>query len=515
MLEQIGIFILFLGPLVFFHELGHFLFARFFGVRVEVFSIGFGPKLFKFKKGDTDYAISLIPLGGYVKMFGDDPLSEVELTPEEEKVAYTKKSKWARFWIVFGGPLANFIMAFFIYAGLLYFGERVPETRFGHVSEETRLYELGFRSGDVLKKLNELEVLSFDDLNLVDSNLTEVTINRNGKDKTLPIDMGGVDFIRAFSGDVGQLRAPVLIDGKGTNYLVKTESKTLEELFQARPQTIVLEPITSNIDQGRRTGKFETDSEKSINLELGSSSVEEFLFKRGFYPRDLWVNSIVMKSPAEKAGVKKGDIIIGVAGSNIYSFEHLRRVLQKLNKEEEVSAKVFRDTKVEEIKLTPQFREINGTKHLTIGVYSGIVVAPPKMIEAKEDSLVSALGKAVHRTLYNGVKILEGFKRLITGEVSIKNIGGPVAIGKYASDSFSISLSMFFRLMALISLNLGIINLFPIPVLDGGHIVFIICEAINRGPLSRKKLMMAQQFGVSLLFLLIGVALFNDITRFF
>src|SRR5690606_11924274 len=112
MFEKILIFVLFLGPLVFFHELGHFLFARLFGVRVEVFSIGFGPKLLKWKWGETEYALSLIPLGGYVKMFGDDPLNKDEIEASERKFSFTHKGKWARSWIVMGGPLANFILAF-------------------------------------------------------------------------------------------------------------------------------------------------------------------------------------------------------------------------------------------------------------------------------------------------------------------------------------------------------------------------------------------------------------------
>ena len=134
MFEKILIFIIFLGPLIFFHELGHFFFARLFGVRVEVFSIGFGPKLLKFVKNGTEYAISLIPLGGYVKMFGDDPFSEQQLSDEEKKVAFNYKSKWARFWIVFGGPLANLILAYFLYLGLMTIGEKVPETKIGSIS---------------------------------------------------------------------------------------------------------------------------------------------------------------------------------------------------------------------------------------------------------------------------------------------------------------------------------------------------------------------------------------------
>jgi len=122
---------------------------------------------------------------------------------------------------------------------------------------------------------------------------------------------------------------------------------------------------------------------------------------------------------------------------------------------------------------------------------------------------------AFTRTWDGIVKTFSGYKKLITREVSLNNIGGPLAIGKVASDSLNISLSMFFRLMAIISINLGVINLFPIPVLDGGHIMFLIFETFNGGPLSRRKLEIAQRFGVSVLFFLIFVALFNDITRLF
>ena len=114
-LEMIPYFIIILFPLVFFHELGHFFFARLFGVRVEVFSIGFGKKLYSWKIGDTEYVLSLIPLGGYVKMYGDDPLAKDSIPEDQRKYSFNFKGKWARFWIVFGGPLANFVFSYFIF----------------------------------------------------------------------------------------------------------------------------------------------------------------------------------------------------------------------------------------------------------------------------------------------------------------------------------------------------------------------------------------------------------------
>ena len=128
---------------------------------------------------------------------------------------------------------------------------------------------------------------------------------------------------------------------------------------------------------------------------------------------------------------------------------------------------------------------------------------------------MGSLGLAVSRTWDVTVKTIEGFKKLFMGQVSLKTIGGPIAIGKVATDSFNTSLSYFFQLMALISINLGIINLLPIPVLDGGHILFIFLEIFNRGPLSRKKMEIAQQVGLSFLLVLMVGAIFNDIMRFF
>src|SRR5690606_19402059 len=220
MLEKILIFVIFLGPLIFFHELGHFFFARLFGVRVEVFSIGFGPKIFKYKRKDTEYAVSAIPLGGYVKMFGDDPFSETELSPEEKKVAFNHKSKWARFWIVFGGPLANILLAYVLYVGLLAGGEKVPESRVGVVTEQSVLYEKGLRSGDVLVGINDEKILSFDDLNIKASKVETITVNRDGEDHSFAVDMNLEPFIGAFMQVLTPMKRPLFIDDNGEKFFL-------------------------------------------------------------------------------------------------------------------------------------------------------------------------------------------------------------------------------------------------------------------------------------------------------
>ncbi len=170
---------------------------------------------------------------------------------------------------------------------------------------------------------------------------------------------------------------------------------------------------------------------------------------------------------------------------------------------------------IKKAQITPEETQIEGMKLFTIGVSSSREIIPHRYVETTPKSFFASIKSAFDRTMVNGFRILIGFKQLFMGEVSFKQIGGPLAIGKVASDSFHVSLTYFLSLMALLSINLGVINLFPIPVLDGGHIMFLILEFFNRGPLSDRKMQIAQQVGVSLLFLLIFMALFNDVSRLF
>lgn len=516
MIEKILIFVIFLGPLIFFHELGHFFFARFFGVRVEVFSIGFGPKIFKYVHKGTEYALSVIPLGGYVKMFGDDPFSEVQLSDEEKAVAFNHKSKFARFWIVFGGPLANLILAYGLYVGLLTAGEKVPETKVGAVTEKSVLYTKGLKTGDVLVGINNEKILSFDDLNIKGSSVETITVRRGEQNVDLKVDMALEPFINEFVSIVSLVRKPIFINKEGEKVfasLTKAPADlngSLEEL-QSNVQDKF---FISKIIEKEKDFSLVPGTEKEIMIPAGQK-MEEVLLAQGFYPVDLSVKNVVMSSPADKAGIKKGDILVGINGKQLKNFEELRNSLQAVEEGKEVKLSFLSQGKVMEKSVIPDVKEVEKKKVKLLGVESAIEYVQPKLIVAKAEGIMDAVTGAFHRTWDGIVKTFVGYKKLITREVSLNNIGGPLAIGKVASDSLNISLSMFFRLMAIISINLGVINLFPIPVLDGGHIMFLMFELVNGGPLSRRKLEIAQRFGVAVLFFLIFVALFNDITRLF
>lgn len=520
-IDKIAIFILFLGPLVFFHELGHFLFARFFKVRVEVFSIGFGPKLFKFVKGGTEYALSVIPLGGYVKMFGDDPLNKDEIPPEMRQYSFSHKKKWPRFWIVFGGPLANLILAFFIYYALILSGEKIPEIRLGMITENSVFFEKGLRSGDLITKYDGNQIFNFADLGMEETKPIKVlTIKRKNEEKEILLGMRGKDFFENLLKHPPILRRPVLVSKEGKSYILSSSAQafswedSLEVLsgdFGGRPYYLFeySEEIISPEYKG------EKKPVKEIFLKFNRP--QEFfraLEDYGFFPIDLAIKSLKMNSAADLAHLKAGDIITKLNGESLYSFEDLRKKLQEI-KADQVELVYFRDGNKNTVKVTPGITTEDGQKKKVIGVFTAGLLHPMKFMTLDSPGFFQSIPLALDRTSDGIVKTLQGFKKLIFGEVALSNIGGPLAIGKVASDSFNTSVTLFLQLMAFISINLGIINLFPIPILDGGHIMFILIEILNRGPVSRKKMEMAQQVGLSILLMLMVGAIFNDFARFF
>jgi regulator of sigma E protease len=235
---------------------------------------------------------------------------------------------------------------------------------------------------------------------------------------------------------------------------------------------------------------------------------------RGLRTIDLMVRSVNMGSPADKVGIKSDDVFATLEGQKVYSFEELRTKLQTVAKAS-VDVEVYSKGELKKYTVTPETSMQDGKSVKLLGVYSFVEVMKTNFVLTKSKGLFSSVSVAVTRTWDSMKKTVDGFLKLVTNQVSLKSIGGPLAIGKVAHDSFNTSLSYFFQLMALISVNLGVINLFPIPVLDGGHIMFIALEIVNRGPLSRRKMEIAQQVGLSVLLMLMVGAIFNDVTRFF
>lgn len=513
MIEKILIFIVFLFPLIFFHELGHFFFAKLFKVRVSTFSIGFGRKIFTFNKWDTQFAVSLIPLGGYVKMYGEDPLRREEIPQYEREFSFIHKAKWQRFLILFGGPLANFILAFVLYFGLAFQGEKVPELKIGEISQQSSYYEKGLRLGDTLFQINQKDFLGMASLPSESETIETLTVLRNHEPYTFSLGMPAQAFYQDLFGQLTQrLRQPVVISSE-------TYKKYSLAPASASASSKVKGPISfEEITQYQSNSEFvlreiaDTKKLKRLTLE-GSDGLIQKLKQNSLYPLDLVVDSVNVGSPAAKINLQKNDILTHYNSIALVSFTQLRNLITQNSSGFRLS--YLRKGKAYTQEIMPEKKLINGKEIPLIGVASQALFIGNTFRLTQPQGIFESFSLATQRTWLTTKKILVGLKQLIFNEVPLKSLSGPLTIGKVASNSFKISLSYFLALMAFVSINLGVFNLFPIPVLDGGHIVFLLFEFINGGPLSERKVMVAQQFGFSLLLLLMIVALYNDVAAFF
>lgn len=491
---------MFLCPLIFFHELGHFLIAKLCKVRVLVFSLGFGPKLLSIIRNKTCYAISLIPLGGYVKMQGDDPFN---LEHRNDPEAYVSKKWWQKLSIVMAGPIANFIFALFLYSFLTFKGEKVPLFKIGQVPISSALYQAGMRSGDILVQLNNQKIHGLEDLGLVGDNINKAVVKRDNLMIEIPIEYS----IKQFMGEVASFVPDTIakmasVDGKeyflslskdfnglglNTEFLKNKNSSEIYLVQVNHEKNIVILPLNKNEDCLSQ------------------------LQAKGFFLSELKIVEVKKESAASKSGIQNGDIIKSLNGITLTSFFQMREILQK--SAGAIQVLLLRNGKEISLFIKPDESIVENIKVRTLGVMTDLIQFPTQFEVQKSANWVSGVTLAIRRTMGNIWLTGKGILDLFSRKNALEMVGGPIAIAKAASDSFKLSIDQFLRLMAIISINLGVINLLPVPVLDGGHVVIILTEAISRRKISLKVLEWAYRIGFSLLAMLIVVALFNDLTR--
>ena len=420
----IGIIVV-LGVLIFIHEFGHFIVAKLSGIRVEVFSLGFGPRIVGFKYGDTDYRVSAIPLGGYVKMFGEEPDEDVGDAPD----AFSNKPLGIRTAVVSAGPIMNllFALAFFPIAYMV--GIKVPaylEKRpvVGYVEKDTPAFKAGFKRGDVITAIGDEEVKKWEDL------------------------AGKLSFF----------------SGKETVFKVLRGGRviTLKVIVPSSPSIYAL----------------------------------------GIYPQAPPIIGQVMKnSPAEKAGLKAGDIILSINGKAVSSWYDIGKIINTTKGD--VIIKVKRDGEILSFSVTPKVKD---NRRII-----GIVMASSTVL--KKYPFVESIKKGFEKNVELFVLTFKVIGDLFTGRLSLKVLGGPVQIAVVSGEAVKKGLGEFLLLMAFISLQLGILNLLPIPVLDGGYLFFFLIEAIRGKPVPEKVINISLQIGFLLLLLLTIIVTKNDIMR--
>ena len=537
-------FVLLLGILVFVHELGHFAVAKFFGVRVETFSIGFGKKLFQFKRGDTVYALSLIPLGGYVKMFGDDPSKEIPV--EEQKVSFLHQPVWPRIAIVAAGPLINFFFAVLVFMAIAYIGEEQAGTVLGDISKHTAAYEAGFRSGDKVTAINGKGIETYDELNskIESSSGSELSfqVERDGNKVSLKAKPKRAknDNLLSSASHVGKIEGLTLESMRSTvgrlpnspaaeagfyrlSLIEDIEGQKVERYREILPAlrssgkdtvNITIRDIHSEEFKDTKTVQLSlaalpekgTDPDKAL-AALGLASTETFLFR------------VFEDSPASRAGLQDGDHIVGLNGEPVTEWTQVLETISNYEPESgEILFAVQRADEVVKIAVTPELKERPTqtgqfkNRYMT-GIQPAVLTDYGSPVVIHHYNPFMALAYGVKQSIKWTHLTLVGFGKLITGEVSARNVGGVISIGRVATRSFDLGVSAFLKIMAIISINLFLINLFPIPVLDGGHLLFFGIEAIQGAPLSLRKMEIAQTFGFVLLMSLMAFALFNDINN--
>lgn len=532
-------FIILLGLLIFVHEMGHFLVAKYFGIRVEVFSLGFGKKILQYKKGDTNYCISLIPLGGYVKMYGDD--INADIPESEKKFSYSHKPVFQRIGVVLAGPLMNFFFAILIFFVVAITGEQTKAPIVGDISEKSVAYEVGFRSGDQIIKAGEDSIKTWDQfVQILTQNAGQnlsVQLRRAHSDQTETVQVKpelapnpNILSVQSKIGDIAGLntmaKASVvgvkhnsLADKAGlkTGDIIKSVAGTPVKYLRQLDNLFVSlqgQPIDIEVE---RYEDIENPTPKNFKLTIGKAQFAS-MNAIGIESSELFLAKVISDSPAAAAGLKAGDRIIQVNDTVATVWDDVLNTVKAYDGTGVLSLKVERQGKIEKFEITPKMTSHMNSqggeeKRFTVGIIPWAVPANPELAVVKYEGIGSALSRGFDRTIDVSIMTVMSFWRLFENKISPKNIGGVISIGQAAGETFKAGMSQFLQMMAVISINLFILNLLPIPVLDGGHLLFYTIEAIRGAPISLKKMEIAQQIGLVALMSLMVFSLFNDISR--
>lgn len=535
-------FVILLGLLIFVHELGHFLVAIWCGVRVEVFSLGFGKKIFQYKRGHTTYAISIVPLGGYVKMFGDEV--GATLDEKDKGVSFLHKSVWKRIAIVLAGPLMNFFFAILIFTVIALSGEEARSPIVGDITPESTAHQAGLRSGDVVLSSDSKPVQTWDEFQdmmtakigspitlsisrygFADPQTITITPAAKANPNLLSLDetIGDVDGMtyQSSAAFIG-VRANTFSNKFGFktgDRITKINGNEIKYFREIEPHLLPLQGQAIQVDV-ERWPQVDAKDPEMIKIDLQLPKMFASIEALGFEKSDLFLAKIVPESPAEKAGLKPGDRIIQVSDKRILAWEQVLNQVKSYSGTGPLVFQIEREGTLLPLEIQPQMTtQMNASggeeKRFTVGIVPWVAMGVPSLTKIRAEGLVSAIDRGFERTWDVTVMTVVSFLRLAQNKISPKNIGGVISIGQAASETFKIGISQFLTMMAIISVNLFILNLLPIPVLDGGHLLFYTLEAIRGAPLSMRKMEIAQQVGLVLLMSLMVFALFNDFSRIF
>lgn len=429
MLTSIIAFIFVIGVLVFVHELGHFLAARRIGVRVLTFSLGFGPKIAKFRRGDTEYCVSVIPLGGYVKMAGENPDDKRTGADDE----FMSKSKWERFQVLIMGPVMNVVLAIVVMTFVLFQGAEMPAYEdeppvVGSVVEGSAAERVGIQVGERIVSVEDQLTSSWSDL-----------------------------FVAVMP------RADR-----------------------------ALSVVVSDAAGARRTLSVIPDSQ--TEFEMGDLGVGPIMRPQ--------IRSVDAGEPADIAGLQADDVIEAVGGEQLNSDQLIERINQSAD--QPLLLTIRRAGVSQKVGVTPALVGVVGLIGVSISPFEVTIVEP---------SFIEAFQLSLERNYEWSGLIFQTLVGLFTAETSPKQLVGPVGIAQLSGGAAELGFLALLSLMSMISLNLGILNLLPVPILDGGHIVIMALEGVSRHDFSTQAKERMLLVGFVMLMTLMVTVIYNDLTR--
>jgi regulator of sigma E protease len=438
-------FVVVIGILILIHELGHFLVARWTGVGVERFSIGFGPVLFRWRGKETEYCLSSIPMGGYVKMMGEEsPLEGGGTGVVDPAKSFSLKPLWARALIVFAGPGMNFVLAAAIFAGVfVIMGRPVLPAVLGRIQADGPAAQAGLRTGDRVVAAEGRPVAHWEDL----------------------------------------LRAVQEANGETIQLMVRRANEDLKVALT--PARIKVRDIF-----GDERDTWDFGARPYVSAKIGE---------------------VLPGYPAADAGLQPGDTVVAVDGTPVLSWDDLADEIRK-RAGRPVRLAVERGGQTLAISVIPQSTKERGAGGEEIEV-GRIGISPVPAVTYVRSNPLAAVGEGVARTVEMTVLTAVGLWKLVTRQLPVSTIGGPIQIAVSAGEQAKQGITSLAFFTAVISVNLALLNLLPVPMLDGGHLLFFVIEALLGRPLSLKKRERAQQVGLVLLLLLMVLAVYNDLMK--
>ena len=445
----IGSFLALLGVLVTIHEYGHFIFARIFNVHVQRFSIGMGPVIYKrLDKHGTEFAISALPLGGYVSMITNkliehEPEIKEKLTDEQIKNTFDSKPKWQRALIMFAGPLANFLLSIFIFS-LIFLNTPDPQTT------------------AVIKDVNS-------------------SINMNASNEfILPGDQ------------IVAINSTTVSDPKDINLELLSYAGLTGTIELTLKRSDISEYIIVGIlvDDFLPTAESQANPLQNLGIEVD-------------YKMKPVIGSIIKNGPADMSDLKANDVIAKIGNAKINYASDIRKEIASLPNQN-VLIDVYRDGSLIQLPVrVGSSKDVDGNQVGIIGVSFGT-----------SRSIYQSLSKGIYETYNLSIKTLQFIGKMITGNMGTENLSGPIGIAQMAGNTAQAGFLPFMYLMALLSISLGVLNLLPIPVLDGGQLTLLGIEAIRGKPFTEKTENFIYTGGALMVGALMIFAIFNDVSRF-